>query len=204
MRVWRRVPEIALVCLIFYPLSAFAAGPSDQASAERVLGPQWKHLARRAGMIFTGTVLSTGPRLTQTKAWSGAPSKLGLGGDFVEFHFRIDRSFAGVESGQILTIREWTGASSRQPAPRSGERFLLFLYLPSRLGLTSPVGGARGQIRLDSTGQSIADSALSARPNPESQHDQHSPASRDVSGKHKPIPVSQLERAIRTVRGESR
>jgi hypothetical protein len=204
MRVWKRLSGIALVCLILCSLTAFAASSSDQAASERVLGTQWRHLARRAGMIFSGTVLDSNPHLAQTTTWSVAPSKLGMGGDFVEFHFRIDRPIAGVKSGQILIIREWAGASSRQPRLCAGERVLLFLYSPSRLGLTSLVGGAQGQIRLDSTGQSVAESALPARPKSESGRYQNSPSAREASGVHKPVAVSQLERAIRAARGESR
>ncbi|GAC1428679.1 MAG: hypothetical protein NVS1B11_11280 [Terriglobales bacterium] len=33
-----------------------------------------------------------------------------------------------------------------------GERLLLFLYPPSKLGLTSPVGGSLGRFNLDSAG----------------------------------------------------
>ena len=204
MCVWRRLSGIALVCLIVCPLTTFAASPSDQAASERVLGTQWRHLARRAGLIFTATVLDSSPHLAQTTTLLGAQSKLGLGGDFVESQFRIDRPIAGVESGQILTIREWAGASSRQPRLRAGERILLFLYPPSRLGLTSPVGGAQGQIHLDSTGQNVAESALLAWPKSGSGRYQNSLSTREASGVHTPIPVSQLERAIRAARGESR
>jgi hypothetical protein len=119
-----------------------------------------------------------------------------LGRDFLELRFRIDRPIAGVESGQILTIREWTGASSRQPALRSGERVLLFLYPPSRLGLTSPVGGPQGQIRLDSTGEKVAGHAPSSWLKSQRARGQNLPAVPQL------IPVSQLERAIRAARGD--
>lgn len=217
MRVWRRLSRIALVCLILCPLSA-AATASDRAAAERVLGPQWEQLAQRAGMIFTATVLNSGSAVEP----AGALSNLRQGEDFVEFKFRIDRPIAGVQRGQILAIREWTGALSRQPALRSGERVLLFLYPPSRLGLTSPVGGARGQIRLDSTGQSIAgpsivgpsmagpsiavrsiaEPASPAESKSQGEHDQDSPAVANASASHERIRVSQLERALRAARGE--
>lgn len=212
MRVWSRLSLITLVCVILCPLTSIAAAPSDQSAAERVLGPRWEHLARRAGMIFTGTVLSTGPRLAQNPTPSDAPSNLRLGGNFIEMRFRIDRPIAGVQRGQILAIREWTGALSRQPALRSGERVLLFLYPPSRLGLTSPVGGARGQIRLDSTGQNIARQSIAgqsvdeptslAQSKSQGEHDRDSPAVANAAAVHGHIAVSQLERAIRAARGD--
>ena len=221
MRVWRRLSRIGLAFLFLSPLSTFAAAPTDQAAAESVLGPQWKHLSRRAGMIFTGTVLNAGTVLgplpgTGTAATTiesaGASSKVRLGGDFLELHFRIDRPIAGVTSGQVLTIHEWAGASSRQPALRSGDRVLFFLYAPSRLGLTSPVGGPQGQIRLDSTGQNIAEQnfaehdiakhVLSGVSSSQTSSVQSSAAVAPARAVGKVIPVSQIERAIRAARGE--
>src|ERR1700747_3536220 len=62
MRASKRVLVVALTCLSNLCLSAFAIEQqSDQVIAERVLGPQWKQLSRRAGMIFTGTVLTAAP-----------------------------------------------------------------------------------------------------------------------------------------------
>src|SRR5205807_10161405 len=60
---------------------------------------------------------------------------------------------AGVRTGEVLTVREWAGAWSTHRAMRRGQRFLIFLYPPSRLGLTSPVGGPVGEIALDSRGE---------------------------------------------------
>ena len=114
--------------------------------AEGVLGPQWKQLSHRAVMIFAGTVLSVAaPDPSTNRANSGAPST-------VELQFRVDRPIAGVEPGQILATREWSGAWSMHRPMRNGQRILLFLYPPSRLGFTSPVGGSLGQIALDSSG----------------------------------------------------
>ena len=220
MRVWRRLSRIGLAFLFLSPLSTFAAAPTDQAAAESVLGPRWRDLSRRAGMIFTGTVINAGTVVgsvpgtgtAATTIESGASSEVRLGGNFLELHFRIDRPIAGVTSGQILTIHEWAGASSRQPALRSGDRVLLFLYPPSRLGLTSPVGGQQGQIRLDSTGENIyrhnfaefdiAKHVPSRVSNSQPSSAQSSAAAARASAVGKAIPVSQIERSIRAARGE--
>jgi hypothetical protein len=170
MRALSRWLGAALACITICASSALAAaGEPDQATAERILGPQWKSLSRRAGMVFAGTVLSAGPQTARTDRTVSA----------IELSFRVDRPIAGVARGQILTIHEWTGAWSRHRAMRSGEHLLLFLYPPSRLGLTSPVGGSLGQIALDASGQNVALQALTT-----------------------PIKVEQLERAIRAARGE--
>jgi hypothetical protein len=184
----RRVLVVALACLSNFCLSSFAAAQqSDQAIAERVLGPQWKQLSRRAGMIFVGTVL-TASRLTaatqgvttQTVTTQSAapdravPAVVPGTTPAVQLTFRVDQAIAGIEQGQVLTIHEWAGAWSMHRPMSSGQHILIFLYPLSRLGFTSPVGGSLGQVALDPSGKNV---------------------SRSVS-------VVQLERAIRSARNE--
>ena len=136
----------------------------------------------RAGIIFAGTVLATAaetvtPAAAEERTVPGAiPS--------IQWRFRVDEAIAGVESGQILTVREWAGASSMHRALQPGEHILIFLYPPSRLGLTSPVGGQSGMIALDSTGKNLTVAPSGAHV--------------DTAG----ISVVQLERAIRSAREE--
>jgi hypothetical protein len=170
-----------LLCLITFLFPGFSAAESDQDIANRVLGPQWQSLSRRAGMIFAGTVLSSGPQALGRER--SVPA--------IEVRFRVDRPIAGVAAGQFLTIHEWSGAASRHPPIRQGEHVLIFLYPPSRLGLTSPVGGALGQIALDSTSEYVAAKQLEITPG--------NPRSMSTGSV---IKVSQLERAIRVARGE--
>ena len=193
-----------LICLTLFSPPVFAAS-SDQAAADSALGPQWKHLARGAGIIFAGTVLSSGSQpadcepdspLVEASSPKSAPRRIqsrdgacpvSRAIPAVNLRFRVDRPIAGVLPGQVLTIREWTGALSRQRPLHPGDRVLLFLYPPSRLGLTSPVGGQDGQVRLDPTGLHVAGARYPLQNGPSSP---------------RPIPVSQLERAIRAARGE--
>ena len=144
----RRVLIVVLVCL-----SSFAAAQqSDQVIAEHVLGPQWKQFSRRAGMIFAGTVLTatpltaaTEPATTQTAAPDRAfPAAVPGTTPSIQLSFRVDQPIAGVERGQILTIHEWAGAWSMHRPMSRGQHILIFLYPLSRLGFTSPVGGALG------------------------------------------------------------
>jgi hypothetical protein len=130
------------------------AQESDQAVAEQVLGPQWKQLSRRAGMIFAGSVLSAaapgGPIQTASESGFKFNDRPRQGATpTVELIFRVDRAIAGVETGQEITIHEWTGAWAMHRPIHSGQHILIFLYKPSRLGLSSPVGGSRGLIDLD-------------------------------------------------------
>ncbi len=198
MRASRRVLFVAIalssVCL---SISA-AAQQSDQVIAESVLGPHWKELSHRAGMIFAGTVLSTA---AQTPATDRAlpPATPTIPTSAIQLTFRVDRAIAGVEQGQTLTIHEWAGACSMHRPMSSGQHILIFLYPPSRLGLTSPVGGSLGQVALDSSGKNVSDQ-------------EQKPAAVGVRNGSPPRPrvpvdtgsvsVDQLERAIRSARIE--
>ncbi len=205
MRASRRVWVVALVCLSNFCVSSFAAAQqSDQVIAERVLGPQWRQLSRRAGMIFAGTVLATVTPTVTTG--TGATDRLVPGTTpAVQLSFRVDKAIAGVEQGQVLTIHEWAGAWSMHRPMTRGQHILIFLYPPSRLGLTSPVGGSLGQVALDLSGNNVSKdmqeldaqrpaaaigfrNASSPRPR----------ATVDIGR----VSVVQLERAIRSAREE--
>ncbi len=170
---------IVLACLsVFLPTLA-AAQQSDQVIAERVLGPQWRQMSRRAGMIFTGTVLATATSVVTTRT---AETDRTLPGAIlaVQLSFRVDEAVAGVERGQILTIYEWAGAWAMQRPMSKGQHILIFLYPLSRLGLTSPVGGSVGQVALDPSGKSAS----------------------SAQARFAKASVSQLARAIRSARSE--
>lgn len=192
-----RAPKLALAVAVAF-LSSFtlystaSAQQSDQDVAGRVLGSQWKQMSRRAGMIFSGTVLDAGLRTSPTdRIAQGTPTA-------VEINFRVDEAIAGVETGQILKIREWTGAWTMHPPMRSGQHVLIFLYPLSRLGLTSPVLGSMGQIVLDATGKNVSPSYENAAP---SLMWNGSPPRSLIAVNSSSVSVLQLERAIRSARG---
>jgi hypothetical protein len=88
-------------------------------------------LTARAGLIFAGTVLSLQcvrpSRPNETES--------------VEVRFRVDQPVRGASLGPIVRIREWGGLWVGRPPYLAGQRLMVFLYLPSRLGLTSLVTG---------------------------------------------------------------
>lgn len=91
--------------------------------------PGLNFLTSRAGLIFSGTVLSVE---------RGTPARLNEIAT-VSIRFRVEQPVRGVVAGQTVSIREWGGLWIGSPRYRVGERLLLFFYPPSRLGLTSPV-----------------------------------------------------------------
>lgn len=102
-------------------------------------------------MIFAGTVLSAAHQ-------SHVTDRSAQGTPVAELDFRVDEPIAGtgVARGETLQIHEWLGALSMHRPMLPGQRFLVFLYPLSRLGLTSPVGGSNGEVPLDSSGKNVS------------------------------------------------
>jgi len=103
----------------------------------------FSQLVRSAGIIFSGRVTSIGR----------APSSPGQARVSTSITFQVERAMRGASPGRSLTIHEWAGLWSGGERYRVGEHVLLFLYSPSKLGLTSPVAGAMGRFAVDSEGR---------------------------------------------------
>jgi len=108
---------------------------------------------RSSGLIFSGTAV----KVEHLKP-AGSPG-------ITQIIFRVDGAVRGVRHGQIVKVREWEGLWSAGERYRTGERVLLFLYPNSKLGLTSPVGGALGRYQVDNAGRVLVGSP-GARPKP--------------------------------------
>lgn len=103
----------------------------------------FQQLAHAAGTIFSGTVTSiTRHPATQAKAV-----------ETVAITFHVERAIRGASPGTDLTVEQWMGLWSSGQRYRIGERVLLFLYPPSKLGLTSSVGAEIGRFRVDPAGR---------------------------------------------------
>jgi len=100
-------------------------------------------LAEAAGMIFSGTV--TG--VVRHAATSGQAMET------VSITFHVENAIRGAAPGDEVTVRQWIGLWSGGQRYRIGERTLLFLYPPSKLGLTSCVGWPLGRFNLDPQGR---------------------------------------------------
>jgi hypothetical protein len=102
-------------------------------------------MARSAGIIFSGQVTSI----------RSIPSSSALHAASTTVTFQVEHAIRGVSPGQNLTIHEWAGLWSRGERYRVGERVMIFLYSPSKLGFTSPVAGAMGRFAMDSQGKIV-------------------------------------------------
>jgi hypothetical protein len=148
-RFWKLVVVALIVSSVSLPVIA------EQPARVQIPGPippgppLSRHpppVTQSSGYIFAGTVKSIA---------RAAPKKNSIA--TVEINFHVDQGMRGVRTGQTLTIREWAGLWQSGERYRPGERVLLFLYPPSKLGLTSPVQGAMGRFRIGPDGQLVLD-----------------------------------------------
>lgn len=102
-----------------------------------------KQLAQAAGSIFSGTV-------TAVARHSAARSQAI---ETVAVTFHVEQAIRGATPGEEFTITQWMGVWSNGQRYRVGDRLLLFLYPPSKLGLTSCVFGGLGRFNVDPSGR---------------------------------------------------
>jgi len=100
-------------------------------------------LTRAAGIIFSGTVSKI----------AREPATHGQTVETVAITFHVEKALRGATPGQDLTITQWIGLWTNDQRYRVGQRVLLFLYPPSKLGLTSAVAGRIGRFGVDPLGR---------------------------------------------------
>ena len=106
-----------------------------------------RQVSRAAGIIFSGQVVSVDreeQQHEQALAPNAAPTSV---------TFQVEDGVLGAFAGERLTIHEWAGLWNNGEHYRVGERVFLFLYPPSRFGLTSPVSGRIGRFAIDGGGR---------------------------------------------------
>ena len=103
---------------------------------------RFSQMVRAAGAIFTGTVIGI----------QRHPARNGQSVETVSVTFHVESAIRGATPGRSFTLSEWIGLWSSGQRYRVGERVFVFLYPPSRLGLTSAVAGATGRFALDTHG----------------------------------------------------
>jgi hypothetical protein len=144
---WKLSAVTVILLSVSCPIVAEDPARSDPARAdlpELPSLPRVRPLTRSSGYIFAGTVKSVE---------RAAPKRNGVASVLINFH--VDQAMRGVRTGQMLAIREWAGLWESGERYRPGERVMLFLYPPSKLGLTSPVGGPMGRFKVDPQGRVV-------------------------------------------------
>jgi hypothetical protein len=100
-------------------------------------------IARGAGTICSGTVTAVARR----------PATHGQTVETVAITFHVENAIRGAIPGESLTISQWIGLWLGSQRYYVGERVFLFPYPPSKLGLTSTVGGTMGRFAVDPRGR---------------------------------------------------
>ena len=137
-----------------WPVAPVWIPPSGPPTAHPVAPqrPIFAQLVSAAGIIFSGHVTSVGR----------SPSPNGRSPASTSVTFQVEHAMRGASAGQSLTIQEWAGLWTGGERYRVGERVLLFLYSPSKLGLTSPVAGGIGKFAVDAQGRIVMNAVQAA------------------------------------------
>lgn len=94
-----------------------------------------QQIINHSALIFSGTVLNIKHQNAGRNTTPGV----------TQITFRVQDAIRGVRRGELIHVREWAGLWNAGERYRAGETLFMFLYPPSELGLTSPVGGAAGK-----------------------------------------------------------
>jgi len=147
----RFAKSVLSVLLLFTALPANSVRPFQPDGEEPLVH---RPILKSSSYIFAGTVQSV------ERIAANRPNSVPV----MKVVFRVEQAFRGVRAGQTLVVHEWAGLWQDGEHYRPGERVMLFLYPPSRLGLTSPVGGGAGQFRVDPQGNVVIEPRRSGRP----------------------------------------
>ncbi len=171
--------------LVFVLLSSITTSAQTRTAIPvRMVPVDLGAITKRAGTIFAGTILKVEPvRVASSNDLAS-----------VQITCAVEHGVRGVRDGQVLSFREWAGLWTAGSRYRIGQRLMLFLYAPSALGLTSPVGGRLGQFAVDRDGRVVLSpgqqQAIRVLPKP---------VRFDI---HRPIPVWEFTRAVRRMQEE--
>jgi hypothetical protein len=177
------LPRCLLILLFL--MSSFTAGAQVRTTVPvRALPPDLNEIARRAGMIFAGKVL----RIEPVRASSSDEVAS------VQITLQVEQAVRGARSGQTLSFWEWAGFWTAGARYRVGQRLMLFLYAPSTLGLTSPVGGRAGEFAVDREGRIVL--------SPEQQQAIRVSAKPTYVDLKRPVPLRDFTRLVRRMREE--
>jgi hypothetical protein len=151
-------PLVFAFGLILFSFSLFAEQPIRiPVDPPRPTGAP--DLLRSSGYIFAGTVKSV------ERVAPKHHDSVGV----MQITFQVEKGIRGVQSTQMLVIQEWMGLWEAGERYRPGERALLFMYPPSKLGLTSLVGGPMGRFPIGQGDGILLDDARTGRLSPEIQ-----------------------------------
>jgi hypothetical protein len=170
--------------VLFLLASRLSLGAQTRTSMPVRVPTDFNEVTNRAGLIVVGTVLNIEPvRLGHSHEVAS-----------VQITIHVEEGIRGVQNGETLSFREWAGLWTAGPRYHLGQRLMLFLYAPSALGLTSPVGDRSGRFAVDRDGRIILSPGQqqAIRISPKPIH-------LDL---RRPIPLREFTRVVRRMREE--
>jgi hypothetical protein len=135
------LPATVLDTVVSAPSATPAPPANPPASRPNPVAPiavGLRGLTNAAGTIFSGTVT----KIVRQPATHGSVQTVAI-------TFHVEQALRGATPGQDITIQQWLGLWTSGQRYHVGERVLLFLYPPSKLGLTSTVAGPIGRFTVD-------------------------------------------------------
>lgn len=177
----RRSPFNGLLW-VFLLFMVHALSGQQRTIASSSVPANLREVTAHAGTILVGRVVSIKPMPP------GSTDQVGC----VQITLQVEQGIQGARAGEHFSFREWAGLWSGADRYRLGQRMMLFLYTPSGLGLTSPVGGAAGRLPIDASGR--------VRLTPAQR--QSIPVSPSPNIRGARVPVRGLVRAIRGITEE--
>ncbi len=138
---------LLLAVFFFLATALWAARPvrTGTGNPQPPPGTGPRPIIQSSGCAFAGTVKSV-QHVAAARANRIATTRI---------TFHVDDAIRGARTGQALAISEWAGLWSSGEQYRPGEHVILFLYPPSKLGLTSPVRGFAGRFRVGGRGRIV-------------------------------------------------
>jgi hypothetical protein len=133
---WHHQPRAVF---LRFALTAVLLCASESVYAQSPRALTLESLTRNSGLIFSGVVT----RIERVRA--AAPGAV----ESVRVSFRVSNAVRGVRQGEVVEVSEWAGLWASGERYRLGQQVVLFLHAPSKMGLTSPVGGDFGRFLVD-------------------------------------------------------
>ena len=140
---------IVTICLIFSSLIAFNSSASELNENPKIerhlifdtLPLNLEEIIEAAGLIFSG--VCTNVENIENDPEANLP--------VYKYTFKVTDAIKGTGNREFITFKQWQ-ATSKDAGYNIGEKYVLFLYPESKLGLTSPVGFLQGQFNVEIRG----------------------------------------------------
>lgn len=140
---------ILTFCLVFSLFTAFSSNASEVIEGPKIerhfvfdtIPLNLEEITDAAGLIFSG--VCTNVESIENDPKSNLP--------VYQYTFKVIDGIKGTNDKESITFKQWQ-STAKEASYTIGEKYILFLYPESNLGLTSPVGFLQGQFGVQTKG----------------------------------------------------